>query len=270
MVRKNQHQRVYLHRMKEFLRFLFTRRFLLHLGAAVLLVVALFFLWIFSLNWYTHHNMSITVPDFKGKTVDEVLKLLEEKNLKYKIRDTVYFDDKRKGSILDQDPMPESHVKEGRIIYFTINGMTPPDIKFPDKESIEGSLRNAKAQLESRGFNVNAIYTSGPHRDYVYRAVYDGQDVVPGQLIPKGSTIDLYVESGMNNASISVPDLTGKSVSEALQIIKDNNLSLGSVKPADLENDPDAVVEKQIPAYDSTATMNQGDPIYIYLKRKDD
>ena len=268
MVRKNQHQRVYLHRMKEFLRFLFTRRFLLHLGAAVLLVVALFFLWIFSLNWYTHHNMSITVPDFKGKTVDEILKILDEKNLKYKIRDTVYFDDKRKGSILDQDPLPDSHVKEGRIIYFTINGMTPPDIKFP--ESIEGSLRNARAQLESRGFNVNPIYTSGPHRDYVYRASYDGKDVTPGQLIPKGSTIDLYVESGMNGSSVSVPDLSGKSVAEALQIIKDNNLTLGSVKPADLENDPDAVVDKQIPAFDSTATMNQGDPIYLYLKRKDD
>jgi beta-lactam-binding protein with PASTA domain len=254
--------------MKDFFRFLFSWKFLIHLGLAVLVVIGIFFLWTWMLGWYTNHGMSITVPDFRGKTVDESLRTLEEKNLKYLVRDTVFFDNKRKGSILEQDPLPESHVKEGRVIYFTINGSTPPNIKFPD--GLEGSLRNWTTQLESKGFQVNANYIPGPDKDYVVRAVYRGKEVQPGQLIPKGSTIDLDVESGYKNDPVRIPYLVGLTVQEALQKIKENNLTLGSVRPPGLENDPKAYVDKQIPVYDSSATMNQGDPVYLYLKLRNE
>jgi beta-lactam-binding protein with PASTA domain len=255
--------------MKEYLKFLISKQFLKHLGLAVALIIGVFFLWIFMLQFYTHHGIAITVPDFRGKTVDEILKVLEDKNLKYKVRDTVYYDDKRKGCILEQDPQPESHVKEGRVIYFTINGLTPPNVKFPD--NIEGSLRNAKTQLENRGLNVNAIYVDGPHQDYVVSASFDGHDVKAGDLIPKGSTIDLTVMKGFGGNSIEIPDFIGKTMDEVLQIIKEQNLSIPVFKPEHLKNDPNAIVEKQVPEADTTgnAKMNQNDPIYIYLKLKD-
>ncbi len=239
----------------------------MHVVLAIGLVILVFF---GGIKPYTHHGIAITVPDFRGKTPDEILKTLEEKNLNYKIRDTVYFDDKRKGCILEQDPQPESHVKEGRVIYFTINGLTPPNVKFPDN-IIGGSLRNAKTQLENRGLNANTIPVNGPHQDYVTEAKYDGKTIAPGDLIPKGSVIDLSVETGYDSDPIPIPDFIGKGMIEVLQIIKENNLSLPIVHPANLQNDPNAVVERQKPEPDSTgmANMNRTDQIYLYLKLKD-
>ncbi len=256
--------------MKEYLRFLISRKFLLNLVLAFVAVIGVFFLWIFTLQFYTHHGIAITVPDFKGKSIDEVQGILTEKNLNYKIRDTVYFDDKRKGSILEQDPLPESHVKEGRVIYFTINGLNPPKVKFPD--NIEGTLRNAKNQLVSRGLNVNAIYVDGPHQDYVTGASYDGHEVKPGELIPKGSTIDLTVMKGFGGNSIPVPDFIGKTIEEVLQQVKYEGLATPIFKPDRLKNDPNAIVEKQIPEQDSTgnARINQNTPITIQLKLRDE
>ena len=209
------------------------------------------------------------MPDFRGKTTDEILKVLEEKNLNYKIRDTVYFDDKRKGSILEQDPLPESHVKEGRVIYFTINGLTPPNVKFP--EITESSLRNARTQLENRGLNINLIYIDGPHRDFVVSASFEGRDIKAGDLIPKGSTVDITLMKGFGGNSVSIPDFMGKTMEEVLQIIQEQNLAIPIFKPESLKNEPNVIVEKQIPAPDSTgnAIMNQNEPIYIFLKVRD-
>ncbi len=257
--------------MKEYFKFLITRHFLKHFFLAIGLIIALFFLGILLLDPYTHHGISITVPDFRGKTIDEILKTLDEANLKYKVRDTVYFDDKRKGSILEQDPLPESHVKEGRVIYLTINGLTPPDVKFPD--NIEGgSLRNAKNQLENRGLNSTVIPVSGQHIDYVVEARYLGNIAKGGDLIPKGSNIDLYVEKGSGGNSIPIPDFTGKTMQEVLQLIKDGELMQPIVSPHNLENDPNAIVDHQNPEPDSTNTISmfQTDPIYIYLKLKEE
>ncbi len=256
--------------MKEYLQFLISRQFLKHFFLAIGLVIVFFALSILLLKPYTHHGIAITVPDFRGKTVDEILKTLEETNLKYKIRDTVFFDDKRKGCILEQDPLPESHVKEGRVIYLTLNGMNPPNVKFPDN-IIEGSLRNAKNQLANRGLNSNVIAVNGQHIDFVVEVKYQDKVILPGELIPKGSTVDLYVEKGDGGNVIPIPDFVGNTMQEVLQIVKDASLSPPIVSPHSLENDPNAIVEWQKPEADSTgiSTMNQTDPIYIHLKLKE-
>ncbi len=256
--------------MKEYFKFLISKRFLLNLCLAIAAIIGVFFLWIFSLQFYTHHGIAITVPDFRGKTINEILAVLEEKNLKYKVRDTVYFDEKRRGSILEQDPQPDSHVKEGRVIYFTINGLTPPNVKFP--ELGESSVRNAKSQLENRGLNVNIIYIDGPHQGYVVKAEFDSHEVKAGELIPKGSTIDLTVMKGFGGNSIEIPNFIGKTVDEVLQRIKYDNLAIPVFKPEELQNERNAIVEKQVPEADSTGLikMNQNDRIYIYLKIKDE
>ncbi len=257
--------------MKEFFKFLVSRQFLKHFLLAIALLILFFFGGIYSLKWYTHHNISITVPELRGKTIEEILKTLEDANLKYKVRDTVYFEDKRKLVILEQDPLPESHVKEGRVIYLTINGATPPNVKFTEN-ILEYSLRNAKNQLENRGIKVNVIPVSGPHDGYVVEARYNGNVLKPGDLIPKGSTIDLYVQKGLGGETIPIPDFIGLTVQEVLQIVKEDSLAIPIFTPRDLENEPNSVVYKQIPEPDSTGMvkMYKTEPISLFLKHKDD
>jgi beta-lactam-binding protein with PASTA domain len=74
----------------------------------------------FLLNVYTRHGESLTLPNLKGLSFEEVDKILSEKKLRYFITDTAFIDDMPKGSVVEQNPSPNTKVKEGRFIYITI------------------------------------------------------------------------------------------------------------------------------------------------------
>ncbi|NBN99598.1 MAG: PASTA domain-containing protein, partial [Flavobacteriia bacterium] len=92
-----------------------------NLFAIVVLIVLIFTIISLVLNSYTRHGESLTVPDIKGIHIKDAITILEQKKLRYEVIDSLYFDDKPKLSILEQNPQPQSKVKEGRIIYLTIN-----------------------------------------------------------------------------------------------------------------------------------------------------
>src|SRR5436190_8628958 len=71
-------------------------------------------------NWldnYTHHGESITVPDLRGMTREKLVKFIENKHLQYKVVDSLYEVGKTPGTVIEQDPAPDSKVKENRTIY---------------------------------------------------------------------------------------------------------------------------------------------------------
>ena len=80
---------------------------------------------------YTHHGEAVVVPDVKGMTVGEAGKVFENKGLACVISDSTYVKDKPAGCILDYNPAAGQKVKEGRIIYLTINAINIPLQAFP-------------------------------------------------------------------------------------------------------------------------------------------
>jgi eukaryotic-like serine/threonine-protein kinase len=212
----------------DFLKFLITRLFLKNflivfsISASLLIII---FIW---LRIYTHHREAISVPDFYGMTIEEVQKSTGEKKLRFQVVDSVYVNNAKKGIILDQNPPPFFKVKKHRTIFLTMNALNPEKVKMPNVTGI--SLREARANLESRGLSVGRIiYVPDIALNYVLRQVVKGKDIPEGASVIKGSRIDLVLGKGLSNDKIGVPQIEGMRLYEAEQRLIESYLNLGAV-----------------------------------------
>jgi beta-lactam-binding protein with PASTA domain len=118
-----------------------SRTFLFHILAAIGFYLLCIFLFAFFVRLYTKHGEAIMVPDLRGKTYDEVVRVLSENDLEYAIADSTYDESKPALSVIDQNPKPDTRVKEYRTIYLTVNSRSAPSIKMPDLK--DASLKQA-------------------------------------------------------------------------------------------------------------------------------
>lgn len=147
------------------------------------------------LNSYTRHNESVTVPELKGMQVQDIETLINSSHLKYEIVDSIYHEGGTPGAILEQIPVGNSKVKEGRTIYLTVQSINEPMVAIPDLE--DASLRQAQTLLSTLGFTHVAIeYIPSEFRDLVYGIEHKGQKLKAGQKIPKNATITIKVGNG--------------------------------------------------------------------------
>lgn len=236
---------------------------------AIIIVVLLLFIGVsFVLNNTTRHGESLTVPDIKGLKMEDAEKLLASKNLKFIITDSLFFDDKPKNSVLDQNPSPQSKVKEGRIVYITLNSNEAPLVSIPNL--IDVSLRQAQVMLQSVGLKAGRlIYKPDIAQNVVLEQLYGNQSSAPGTKIPKGSTIDLVLGDGLGQGDVSLPDLTGMTLEEARNLLSSSALGVGSVVYQGAVKDSAAAkVFRQTPAFAEGVMVGSGQAIDLFLKQE--
>ena len=123
--------------------YLTSKSFFKQLLIAFAIVVVLVFLLLQYLSFATDHGNEITVPDLRKLTEEQVGEKLDELDLEYVLLDTVdYNKDFPKYSVVKQDPLPGSKVKEGRKIYIKVNSSGFGDVTVPDL--VEKTLRQAE------------------------------------------------------------------------------------------------------------------------------
>ncbi|MBL4657696.1 MAG: PASTA domain-containing protein [Flavobacteriales bacterium] len=205
------------------LRFFISRTVLINLSIAAGLVGGLMWYSLKSLDEYTLHGQTITVPDLTGRTVEEVDTFLSERGLRYNVRDIIYDVSKPKGTILDQDPKPESSVKENRTIYLILNASETPKLPMPDLE--DETLRRAISILEVRGFEVGELEVIPDISEKVLGFKYNGKEIKAGFMVPKGSTIDLIMGGGLSMDQIQAPSIIGLSLKDAIMTLKSSSLN---------------------------------------------
>ena len=93
--------------------------------AILVLAVYLFLSMVFT-GWYTRHGQSIKVPKVSGMPIENATELLDDNDLELVIIDSVFNEDMKPNTIVEQDPQPDLSVKPGRKIYVTVNtGIVP-------------------------------------------------------------------------------------------------------------------------------------------------
>lgn len=148
------------------------------------------------LDLYTHHNRFIEVPDVQEMSAEEAMSELNRVGLRAEVIDSVYFRDKKPGTIVEQLPREGSKVKPNRIIFLTCNAITKRMLSFPDLQ--ETSLRQAQSTLTGMGFKVGrVIETNSLYKGLVIEFLYGGRTVNPGTKIPDGAFIDIVVGNGL-------------------------------------------------------------------------
>ena len=213
------------------------------------IVIALFVVFVLSLNWITHHGESKTVPSVTGKLFNEAQKILEEEGFELVVQDSVYYDSLKPGMVIKQVPEADEVVKVNRTVYITVNRVVPPDVAMPNLigytfRNAEMILKNLKLRLGDTTFKPDFAKNS------VLEQLYNGQPISPGTSIKEGSAVSLVIGSGIGNQDMAMPKLIGLTYSEARILLETNGLIIGSVITDPLVKDTtNSYVYKQSPTH---------------------
>lgn len=165
-------------------------------------------------------SRQVSVPDCAGKTQDEAITLLQEKELDYKIQEKED-DSIEKGVVISSTPAAGAKVDKGTIItLFVSKGNESPDM--PDVVNM--SLEAAKSQLEGMGLKVKVenVEDDSVEENHVIKT-----SPVSGEKVKLGTTVTLTVSKGRGKTT--VPYLVNKSYDDAAAALSNVNLQVGSV-----------------------------------------
>lgn len=126
--------------------------YVLNLLLAVVVTCGLIYGALKWLDHYTRHNEAVVVPDVKGLKIEEAAEFFKNNNLRYNVIDSVFSKDVEPGAIVELSPLAGSKVKEGRIVFITVNALTSQMATIPEVEDL--SFRQAYALLKARGFEM--------------------------------------------------------------------------------------------------------------------
>ncbi len=181
----------------------------------------------------------VQIPDVVGMEQTEAQKTIEDAKLKYEKKSEEYNKDVPAGYIISQDPgyMPNYNVKEGSTISVVVS-LGQNLVKVPKVTGL--TQDDATKQLEDLGLvvNVEETYSNKVEAGYVIE-----QSVKENEEIDAGESITIKVSKGTEK--VTVPDLTGKTESEAKTAIKDAGLKLKTVVTTEDTTKDDGVVVKQ-------------------------
>ncbi|PKF72263.1 PASTA domain-containing protein [Chryseobacterium sp. PMSZPI] len=246
------------------LKSLFNWKVLLNLVVAIGVFVGLVWLTFRWLEYHTNHGQEIPVPNIVNKSVHDAIKILDDTGLEYEVDSANYDPKYRPFQVLQVDPVPGSHVKDGRTVHLKVNPRTWAPIVVPDVINKYSGL--AFQRLDQVGLKIgDTIYEPSIQKDALLRILYKGNAVNPGSRLPRFSMIDVVVGSGpMRN--ISIPNVVGLSVKEARAVITKSMFEVGLVEHEDGGKDESDIIYYQDPA--SGDVRDQGMQIDLWASKK--
>lgn len=180
-----------------------------NLVAIVLFVAAAAYTALLWMDSYTRHGETVTVPNVKGLPAEQAANELGKQLLKSQVIDSTYVRGMPAGAVLEQIPEGASKVKEGRVVYLTINTGTVPTLIIPDLID-NSSFRQAEAKLRSMGFKLNAPEMVPGERDWVYGIKHNGRMLRVGENIARDSYLTLCIGNGGVEEDDLKPDTVAK------------------------------------------------------------
>lgn len=241
--------------MKKILRNSFVRKFLyIFIGIVVFLII----LDNFIMPWYVS-SPETSVPEVIGLQISEAIDLLENNGFDVVISDTSYGLQVPVGAIFLQKPDAGSVVKEGRTVYLFVSG----GVKTIAVPLLKGkSILDAKFALERLGLKLGRVerIPSSQPEDMIF-----DQQFADGTMLKQGEFVGVTVSAGRGGGSIFVPDLIGKSLTEARKILADSALTIGKINYQPSSTLLPNTILDQYPS--SGNTINAGDAVDLFVTK---
>lgn len=200
----------------------------------------LLFLAFKAMDFYTHHGESVVVPEVKGMSLEQAYKVFKDKGLDCVVTDSSYVKTMPAGCVLDISPAVGQRVKEGRMIYITINTINVPLRPVPDVAD-NSSVRQAEAVMLASGFKLTENEMMPGDKDWVYGVKYNGRTLAIGAQVPAGSKLTLLVGDG-TEANLGVDSI---SVDQSDGTTEDVSVEDGNVLPESHPKYTEPPVEKK-------------------------
>ena len=225
------------------------KKFYIHLAAAILLIFVLLWLSFRLIDRFTRHNQTFLMPQIVGMSADEAMEKYGD-DLHFIVTDSVYQKNMEPGSIVQQDPLPDSKIKRGRNVYYIIVAKTPEKTTMPNLNNL--SLRQAVVSLETAGLKVKEIvYVKHFARNAVREQLYNDNVISPGTELIKDSKITLHVGLGPDEENVQLPNILGLKAEDVQRTLNIAGLNLGNENFLDNDSLKNQVVVKMHPHYHS-------------------
>jgi len=250
---------------KEFLK---TKTFKYNAIAFVAITLFLLLLNMLALRIYTDHGETIAVPNLKGERVEDVARILKRLDLKYEIHDSVFSRETKPGTVFDHFPKAGMKVKANRTIFITMSAVNQEKIPMPQLTDI--SYRQALNIIESSGLVAGKVeYKPSEFPNLVLDQKAEGRSVPVGELIAKGTTIDLVLGTDSKGETSQVPNLFGRNLDEAKLSLDEVFLTIGTVNYDESvlyeSQKAKAMIFKQSPDPSEVFEVNKGTAIDLWL-----
>ena len=227
------------------------------------------------LKCYTNHGESVQVPSFVGMSFREAAKKARAKDFSVAVIDTIFIPGEPPGQIVLQDPKPNSRVKLGRTLYFTVTKNNPDILQLPDLKAGDDyeiyARRLTRIGLKPRIVARAADPNVGPNT--IVAVIYKG-DTITEKLrmhampVEMGATIDFVVSEEVT-LTVNMPDCVCHTLSEARFLLQTSELNLGTVtKDASVDDEENAFVYRQTSKFDPNGTMRKGEQIDLYITQE--
>lgn len=204
------------------------------IGAAILV----YLIFTNSSNLLFSNRDDVTIINFVDTTLDEFraseyntlldLQVIEEYNSSYPA-----------GTIIRQNPKAGRTVKEGQKITLTVSlgtqYVTIPETKNMVAEDAEQTLKDMGLNVLQKPMQDNTVASGS--------VIYSSP--AAGETVEGGSTVILYTSRAVAQSTVMVPSLTGKTIEDARNDVRDLNVSIRTVDQASSE--PAGTVLSQSP-----------------------
>ena len=226
-------------------------------GVLVFMIAVFVFLWNYWLRDIFSVAERIELPNFVGQNYESIVNDSSYRDL-YNFTVTYSIDPEvSEGVIISQDPEAGRSlmiVPEGIDVTLTVSTgvrqTTVPDV-------LNDPYSEATVTLQNAGFKVETQYAAS---DTVTEGYVISTDPAPGEQLAQGSTIFVTISSGPVERTVSMPNLVGRTESEAKSILNSNNLAYADTTYIESDQEEGTVIRQSIDAYEEVP-----EPTRIYL-----
>ncbi|MBO4816324.1 MAG: Stk1 family PASTA domain-containing Ser/Thr kinase [Clostridia bacterium] len=190
----------------------------------------------------------VQIPDFANMTLEEAQSKAKELKLKIEHNedDDKYHLEIEEGKVIEQEPryQPNYKIKEGSTVKIILSKgqeivQVPENLVGKTRDEATKTLKEVGLEVQVKEENSDKI-----EKNYVIKQEdSEGKTITGGEELPTGTTIVLYVSLGIEQ--VAVPDLSGKTESEAKADISSAKLKWKSTAKTSDASKPNGVVVNQ-------------------------
>ena len=163
----------------------------------------------------------VEVPDFSNLTEEEAIQLIEDSRLTVGEITEEYNGRVEAGLVISQSPRAGREVERETTVDLVIS-LGAELVEIPDFTSLD--LLDAADLVRKLGLTLAVVEE---YSDTIKDGVVISQSILAGDKVEVGESIELVVSLG--SESVTVPNFTGLTEDEAVELIHSSNLRLGRI-----------------------------------------
>ncbi|GLR16729.1 PASTA domain-containing protein [Portibacter lacus] len=226
---------------------------------------------------YTNHGQKLVLPNYVEMSLSEATSAAEEESFHLIVNDSVHMIGKPGGIIIDQNPKPDSKVKENRKVYVTTTKYIADQIKVSALPSLYGRDFERKSK-ELSFMDLNAavkdyVYDPG-EPNHILEVYYKGERIISSEgrdadiNIEKGGTLE-FVLSKRYGGEMGIPNVECMEYESAFFLIENLKLKVSEIINSGVITDQStAYVIAQDPAFTPDGLIQIGDEIKLTISQE--